>query len=174
MLGIATAGVVAMTMGFDRLVETQTFAPYLGILVLVVATRLVINTRYGLYSRGWRYASVADLTRITIAAALATAVAIPLVYVPQILALTDWTYGFPASFWVIELLLSVAVIGGLRFTIRAASEWDATAGLATARHGRPTLFYGAGRTGVMMARSAQRKARCGVVPVAFIDDDAVC
>jgi FlaA1/EpsC-like NDP-sugar epimerase len=40
-----------------------------------------------------------------------------------------------------------------------------------ATDGLPTLLYGAGRTGVMLARSAQRNPGAGVRPVGFLDDD---
>ena len=64
----------------------------------------------------------------------------------------------------------VAILGGVRFAIRAASDLPAAAGVATTE-GLPTLLYGAGRTGVMLARSAQRNPGAGVRPVGFLDDD---
>ena len=67
----------------------------------------------------------------------------------------SWLDGFPRSFWVIEALVAVAILGGVRFAIRAASDLPAAAAAATT-DGLPTLLYGAGRTGVMLARSAQR------------------
>ena len=64
----------------------------------------------------------------------------------------------------------MAILGGVRFAIRAASDLPAAAAVATT-DGLPTLLYGAGRTGVMLARSAQRNPGAGVRPVGFLDDD---
>ena len=81
------------------------------------------------------------------------------------------TEGFPRSFWLIELLLSVAILGGVRFGIRAASESGAGAG--PARRGRPPADAALRRrrTGVLMARSASAQPAAGVRPVGFLDDD---
>ena len=71
------------------------------------------------------------------------------------LAATSWTEGFPRSFWPIELLLSSALLGGVRFGIRAA---DTTVGWRNVR--RPTSSCGSGRplrsstAGVPMAPAA--------------------
>jgi FlaA1/EpsC-like NDP-sugar epimerase len=69
------------------------------------------------------------------------------------------------------MLLTVTVLGGSRFAVRAAAEWRSP-DLADDADRRATLLYGAGYTGVVMARSAQRGSRSGIVPVGFLDDDA--
>ena len=82
------------------------------------------------------------------------------------------TQDFPRSFWIAELLVTLAVLGGVRFTIRAATEWTPERGQTTnSPLRRPTLLYGAGRTGASMAASAVRKPQAGVLPVGFLDDD---
>jgi len=75
------------------------------------------------------------------------------------------------SFWLAEILISGTVLGGARFAIRAASDWLPRVAPVAVTDRRATLFYGAGRTGVLMARSARRKPDAGVVPVGFLDDD---
>ena len=69
------------------------------------------------------------------------------------------------------MLLSVAILGGVRFGIRAASELARSPGQVAVADRRATLLYGAGHTGVLLARSARRNSRSGVVPVGFLDDD---
>ena len=52
------------------------------------------------------------------------------------------------------------------------TEWAPERGHpASGRRGAPTLLYGAGRTGALMARSARREPDAGVMPVGFLDDD---
>jgi FlaA1/EpsC-like NDP-sugar epimerase len=81
------------------------------------------------------------------------------------------TAEFSCSFWVGELVLTVAALGGVRFGIRATSEWMPRSSPIAVVDRHTTLLYGAGRTGVLMAKAAQRKPEAGVVPVGFLDDD---
>ena len=171
LIGISIAGYIALSMGHDAILGPDGVAPVALLLAMVVLVRLVVNGKLGLYSRGWRFASVPDLTQIAVAAALGSVIAFGIVRIGSATTPTAWDAALPRSFWIIELLLSVAVIGGVRFAIRAASEWAPESGPVALPQRRPTLFYGAGRTGVMMARSAMRKPDAGVVPVGFIDDD---
>ena len=62
----------------------------------------------------------------------------------------------------IELLLSVAILGGVRFGIRAAAEARPRPRAPGPPVDRPTLLYGAGHAGVLMARSALRYPGSGV------------
>src|SRR6185503_8131198 len=132
--------------------------------------RTLTNVRLGLYSRRWGYASVPDLVRIVCAVLLGSILSALVFYSAAFLLNGSWAVGFPRSFWFIEALVAVAILGGVRFAIRAASDLPAAAGVATT-DGLPTLLYGAGRTGVMLARSAQRNPGAGVRPVGFLDDD---
>jgi FlaA1/EpsC-like NDP-sugar epimerase len=133
--------------------------------------RTLTNIRLGLYARRWRFASVPDLERIVAAVAFGTIVALVIFYGASALGVTTWPDGFPRSFWLAELLLSIALIGGVRFAIRASSDLAIGRVHATASDRQATLLYGAGQTGVLLARSARRDPRSGVVPVGFLDDD---
>ena len=148
--------------------KTLVFAPILAVLLVV---RVATNVRLGLYNRGWRFASVPELERIVIAVVTGTAIAMAVVYGAAFLG-ASLTQDFPRSFWIAELLVTLAVLGGVRFTIRAATEWTPERGQTTnSPLRRPTLLYGAGRTGASMAASAVRKPQAGVLPVGFLDDD---
>ena len=170
-VGVCLAGYVALSMGFDHTLGLDKLSQVILVPALVVLVRLVSNGKLGLYSRGWRFASVPDLTRIALAGIVGTLIAFGIVRVGSATTTMAWDAAMPRSFWIVELMLSVAVIGGVRFAIRAASEWAPEPGPVGLQQRRPTLFYGAGRTGVLMARSAMRKPDAGVAPVGFLDDD---
>ena len=141
--------------------KTLVFAP---ILVVLLVVRVATNVRLGLYTRGWRFASVPELDRIVVAVVAGTCLAMAIVYGAAFLGASRHS-DFPRSFWIVELLLTLAVLGGVRFAIRAASEWAPELGPTASRPARrPTLLYGAGRTGASMAGSAVRKPEAGVVP----------
>jgi FlaA1/EpsC-like NDP-sugar epimerase len=169
--GIFVAAYVALALRFDR-ISGPVFVPAFPVVVgLLLAVRTMVNIQFGLYSRRWRFASVPDLERIVAAVALGSLIGLVLFYGASAVAGTSWPDGFPRSFWLAELLLSVAILGGVRFGIRAASERASDPRHAAAHDQRATLLYGAGQTGVLLARSAHRDPRSGVVPVGFLDDD---
>ncbi len=171
LFAVALVGYLALSMGYHDALSPGRVAPFIPILLLLLVVRLVTNERLGLYSRGWRFASVRDLTRIAVAVIAGTGVTLAIVAGGSIVTQRNWIEDLPRSFWLMEMLLAVAAIGGVRFAIRATSEWAPDAPSVSVPHRRPTLFYGAGRTGVLMARSAMRTPEAGVVPVGFIDDD---
>jgi FlaA1/EpsC-like NDP-sugar epimerase len=171
LLGIVAAAYVALALRLDRFSAPLHVAAFPLIVILLLSVRSVVNVEVGLYGRRWRYASVPELGRAVGASAIGSLVAIVVFYGTSVVGNGSWTDGFPRSFWPIELLLSIAILGGVRFGIRAAADGVASnSGSATADRS-PTLLYGAGDAGVLMARSASRYPACGVRPIGFLDDD---
>ena len=170
-LGIVVAAYVALEIRFDDLSSPFLIPAFPVVVALLLCVRTVVNIRLGLYSRRWRFASVPDLERIVVAVALGSLISLCLFYGAAAIGGSALPDGFPRSFWLAEMMVSVAILGGVRFGIRAAS--DLGMGQTRVAHADPrsTLLCGAGRTGVLVARSAQRDPRAGVVPVGFIDDD---
>jgi FlaA1/EpsC-like NDP-sugar epimerase len=171
LFGIIVAAYLALALRFDRLSGPFSVPAFPVVVSLLLAVRTIVNIQLGLYSRRWRFASVPDLERIVAAVALGSLVAVAIFYGASWVAGTPWLDGFPRSFWLAEALLSVAILGGVRFGIRAAFEPVSRFGPRSNADQRATLLFGAGHTGVMLARSAQRDPRSGVVPVGFLDDD---
>jgi FlaA1/EpsC-like NDP-sugar epimerase len=171
LVGIVVATYLALAIRFDRISAPLLVPAFPVVVGLLVAIHTGINIRLGLYSRRWRSASVPDLERIIAAVGLGSLVSMISFYVASSLGRTTWADGFPRSFWLAEALLSVAIVGGVRFGIRAASDLVRSPRHTVASDRRATLLYGAGHTGVMLARSARRDPRSGVVPVGFLDDD---
>jgi FlaA1/EpsC-like NDP-sugar epimerase len=168
--GIFAASYVALAIRFDQIIGPALVPAFPVVVVLLLAVRTATNVQLGLYSRRWRFASVPDLVRIVAAVVVGSFIAASIFYATSMLAGTTWTLGFPRSFWFAEMLLSVTILGGVRFGIRAASEITPIGAHAGADR-RATLLYGAGQTGVLMSRSARRHPGSGVLPVGFMDDD---
>jgi len=171
LVGIAVAAYVALALRFDRISAPIMVPAFPLILALLLAVRTAINVRFGLYSRRWRFAGVPEFEHIISTVVLGSLVSMAIFYGTSVLGNGSWTAGFPRSFWPIELMLSVAILGGVRFGIRAAADGTPSLARATTTGRRATLLYGAGNAGVLMARSAQRHPGSGVRPVGFLDDD---
>ena len=171
LIGVLAAAYLALGLRSDSMLDADQFAAFLPVVSVLILVRVGSNIRFGIYSRRWRFASVPDLERLILASIIGTIATLGLVYGGSLLLGLRWADGFPRSFWLAELLMSGAVLGGVRFAIRGASDWAPHSAPVAVADLQPTLFYGAGRTGVLMAGSARRRPGAGVLPVGFLDDD---
>ena len=167
-LGIFVAAYIALALRFDRL-RGPFFVPAFPVVVgLLLAVRTIVNIQLGLYSRRWRFASVPDLERIVAAVALGSLGIAGLFYGRVLVADTSWPDGFPRSFWLAEALLSIAILGGVRFGIRAAPEPGARPerrGLSAMARDAPVRCRPHGRTaGAVGPAGSARGRRAGRVP----------
>jgi FlaA1/EpsC-like NDP-sugar epimerase len=142
----------------------------IAVIAFVVLVRMAVNVRLRLYARDWRFASIPDLAVISVGMLLGTVVAAVSVMVVSAATHSNVFQAVPLAFWPVELLLATFVIGGSRFGIRALHDFGQQRMLGDVT-GRPTLLYGAGHIGALIARSAQRTPSAGVMPMAFLDDD---
>ena len=119
---------------------------------------LPVFVRLGLYRQVVRYmgnhAIMAVVKGVTITSIAISAVAY-MVPLP----------GFPRSVPIIFWLISLAYVGGTRFAVRAYFNWLTQRFRAKA----PVVIYGAGQSGVELARALLQQG--DRVPVAFLDDD---
>jgi FlaA1/EpsC-like NDP-sugar epimerase/lipopolysaccharide/colanic/teichoic acid biosynthesis glycosyltransferase len=127
----------------------------------------------GAYLRVWRYPTVSDVALVISSLAVGSVVmAGAIFFVGQPWAVPG-TLGFPRSAIIIELLISVLVLGGIRFAARVRQEGlDEGIGSQVAGPPRPVLSYGAGEAGALLAREMRRNRALRLEPVAFLDDDA--
>jgi FlaA1/EpsC-like NDP-sugar epimerase len=171
LFGIIVGGYLALALRFDHLVDPLSLPAMLPAFAILIAVRSFMNIRLGLYSRHWRFASIPDLERITLATLLGSTVSVLLFYSASALLNGHWEDGFPRSFWFAELLVSLLFVGGARFGIRAAWDRRGQRGPRARMDRHATLLYGAGQSGALVARSAQRGLTSSVHPVGFLDDD---
>jgi FlaA1/EpsC-like NDP-sugar epimerase len=169
--GIVVVAYLAVALRFDRIDGPFLVPAFPLVAAILLTVRTIVNTRLGLYRRRWRYASVPELERIVGAVAIGSLASMAIFYGVSAVSDTTWADGFPRSCWLIELLLSCATLGGIRFGIRVASDASLDRSRARAADPRATLLYGAGQTGSLLARFAQQHPESGVLPVGFLDDD---
>jgi FlaA1/EpsC-like NDP-sugar epimerase len=129
-------------------------------LPLVVAVELFVFYAFGLLRGWWRYAGMSDALDIC-EASFASAVVLFLTI--EIVLNVD---GYPRSVLAINLALTVLLVGGTRFAVRAYTE-GAQRGAAELN----TLIVGAGRAGSNIARELKHDTQLNLKPVGFIDDD---
>jgi FlaA1/EpsC-like NDP-sugar epimerase len=141
----------------------------------VLAARLVAFWYFDLFQGLWRYVSLTDLVNL----AKAT-IAGSLIYVTAIVFLRgDFTdlprslvrselRDVPRTALVIEPILCVLCVGGVRLAVRTWREVFAPA----SRGGRRVLIVGAGDAGEMLLREMKAHRHLNYAPVGFLDHDA--
>jgi FlaA1/EpsC-like NDP-sugar epimerase len=130
-------------------------------LPLVLATKLLIFYGFGLLRGWWRYVGMSDALDIT----KASVVSFSCLYV-AIKIVIDVS-GYPRSVLIIDMALTVLIVGGTRFLVRAYTE-----GLQQSVEERSVLVVGAGRAGSTIVREMKRNPQLGMRPIGFLDDDA--
>jgi FlaA1/EpsC-like NDP-sugar epimerase len=122
---------------------------------------------FGLYRRLWAYASIRELM-IIFAAVTTASVVVSVVLV--VLRAAGSLPNYPRGTLPIDYLLTLALIGGLRFSMRLLAE-SKTWSPEPARRKRRILVVGAGDAGELVVREMQKNAQLMQVPVCFVDDD---
>jgi FlaA1/EpsC-like NDP-sugar epimerase len=151
-----------------------------AMLPAVIVIKLVVFYVFRLFQGWWKYVGLSDLIDIASATAVATA---------GVIIATLVTYGtsmalaggesFPRSVFLLDLVLTFLLLGGVRFSVRAYTESFRFS--TAAQPVRRVLVVGAGRTGMtivreMRATRALRRMHSDLPsivyqPVAFVDDD---
>ena len=164
---------LALSLRFDGFLDFDSFAVFLPVALLPLFVRPFVNVRYGLYGRVWAHASVPDLLHVVWAVVAGTAICVVIYFAIVVPFGPAEAQGFPRSFWPLEMVLSLGLIGGSRFIIRASNDLGSRTVVDGASVSlTPALLFGAGRAGALMARSAIREPKSGVRPVGFLDEDS--
>ena len=135
----------------------------------VVAIKVVFFYYFKLYRGMWRYTSLVDFINV-IKAVVASSISIILIIV--------FLYrfqGFPRSVFILDFLLTLVFIAGIRLGIRIYLSRKQTAFLSVFgkknRKARRMLLIGAGNTGEHVLRELMDNPAIHMLPVGFLDDD---
>jgi len=129
-------------------------------LPIVLGIKLSMFFCFHLFRGWWRYVGMSDLLDIGKATLCSAVLFYGAIYA------THGLYRYPRAVFLIDPLVTILVIGGMRFAVRAYSESarnDATQA--------NTLIVGAGAAGAAIARELKQNEKLGYNLVGFIDDD---
>jgi FlaA1/EpsC-like NDP-sugar epimerase len=145
---------------FDFRMSAQFQDVFLETLPLVLVIKLVVFQFFRLNRGWWRYVGMSDLMDIIKAALSSAALMFGAVYIYRGMP------GYPRSIFMIDPLLTIVIMGGVRFAVRAYME---SAGREMAQSN--ALIVGAGNAGRAIARELRSNAKLRYNLVGFIDDD---
>jgi FlaA1/EpsC-like NDP-sugar epimerase len=149
------------------------FFQYLPSAIWIVVTSLVVKPLvyylFGMYRRMWMYASVQELKLIIISVTTASVIVSSIVISLLSFGIFE---GLPRSILVIDWILSLVFVGGIRFSLRIIGD-SVAVGSAPMKNGnqRRLLIVGAGDAGALVVREIQKNPQMNLLPVGFLDDD---
>ncbi len=143
---------------------------FFAFLLVALAVKPVVFYTFGMYTRYWRYATANDLLAVSLAVSAASVVMAAYVGIGRAMGLVG---DFSRPVLLIDWLLSMALVGGLRMSARVIGEANdkgrrSAGGTAV---GKRVLVVGAGEAGTMVVREMQRNPQLDMSPVGFLDDD---
>ncbi|HEX6739043.1 MAG TPA: SDR family NAD(P)-dependent oxidoreductase [Vicinamibacteria bacterium] len=133
-------------------------------LPLLLGVRLPVHVLLGIHRWSFRLSGFHEAVRVTLACLLGTAGFTALLYFLM-------ETGPPRSIVAIELLVTLALVGGVRFSPRMVAGWvrDARRTRGTAVR---TLIVGAGSAGELLLRDLHRSLEHSYEVAGFVDDEA--
>ena len=153
---------IAYVLRFEGFVPQPYVDAFVTSLPLILGCRLLAFAHYGLYRGWWRYVGMRDLYNLIRAVIVSS-----LVFTAALLFLGGETT-VPRSVIVLDAILTIVLIGGVRFALRAVRE------SRRPKQGprlRRVMIIGAGDGGELLLREMNNNPRLGYLPVGFVDDD---
>jgi len=168
---IATSVLASFALRIDLGPRFLDFIPQaLVMLAIAIIVKPIVYYLFGLYRRYWVYASTREL--LLIASATATASVVVFLFIMLAIASRLLPAEFPRLVTVIDWLLSILSVGGLRLTVRLLAESSQASQKSDGLSGgRRIVVVGAGDAGALAVREMERNPQLHLVPVAFVDDD---
>jgi len=153
---------LAFLLRFDFRLPREQWTLFLWTLPLLVGVRIGVFAGFHLHKGLWRYVSMPDVIGILNGVTLSS-----LIFVTGILVL--FGHGFPRSIFVLDWVLCLGLVAGVRFAIRAFRELTVVQRRLRVKR---ALIVGAGDAAEMLIRDLGKNITLDYEVVGFVDDDA--
>ena len=168
LLAVAWAGSFSIRLDFSIAEPFRT--TMLTTLPVVIAVKLAIFYAFGLFRGWWKYVGLSDLidiTKATLVGTFGVIVTMLVIYGGSLTLPRGET--FPRSVFLLDLVFTFLLVGGVSFVVRAYAESYRFTHDADAV--KRVLVVGAGRSGMTIVREMRANRALGYEPVGFVDDD---
>ena len=162
---VAAAYYLAFVLRFDAGIPGRYEELLVETVGLVVVMKLCLFAAFGLYSKLWRFVDQNDFQSIVKAVVVSSFVLIGALFL-----LSPTAADPPRGVIALDFLLTLALVGGARFLMRAVVERPLRGSLVE-RAEREVLIVGAGLGGQQVAMELRRNPELSSAVLGFVDDD---
>jgi len=162
----------AMLLRFDFGTDPhyKAYIEFLSMSILpVIIITVVFNSLFNLYNNLWEYASIEELLSVVYSITLSNIIFIFYSYFVNYKLLKTIYYRFPLSVHIIFWLLSIALLGGIRFLLRIILTKKKFG--EKGKKNKNLLIIGAGDAAVMLIKEVKGHKDLNYTIVGLIDDD---
>ena len=158
LLLVAVSNRAAFALRFDSRMPTWAALAFWQMLPVLLFVRGVTFMPFRLYEGLWRYTSIYDLRALIGGVAASSLLFWAIVRSP-------FGVPYPRSILLIDPLLLLLLLGGIRLTRRMVAEFSRM------RPGKRVLIFGAGSAGELIVRDMKSDRASDYQPIGFVDDD---
>ena len=162
---IGLAYLLAFVLRFDAGIPDRYEELLIQTIGFVVLMKLCLFAAFGLYSKLWRFVDQNDFESLAKAVIVSSFVLIGALFL-----LSPTSADPPRGVIALDFLLTLALVGGARFLVRALVERPLRGPLVE-RAEREVLIVGAGLGGQQVALELRRNPELSSAVLGFIDDD---
>jgi FlaA1/EpsC-like NDP-sugar epimerase len=162
---VALAYYLAFVLRFDAGIPARYEDLMVDTVAFVVVAKLALFAAFGLYSKLWRFVDQTDFESIVKAVVVSSFVLIAGLFLLSLGASDP-----PRGVIALDFLLTLALVGGARFLVRAAVERPLRGPLVQ-RASNEVLIVGAGNGGQQVALELRRNPELSSAVIGFVDDD---
>ena len=162
---VALAYYLAFVLRFDSGIPER-YQELLAVTIgFVVVLKVALFAAFGLYSKLWRFVDQADFESIVKAVVVAS-----FVLIAGLFLLPFGVADPPRGVMALDFLITLALVGGARFLVRAVVERPMRQPLVQ-RADTEVLIVGAGNGGQQVALELRRNPELSSAVIGFVDDD---
>ncbi len=157
---IVLANYLAFWLRFDGLIPAKEIQLFIDMLPWLIVIRGTAFMLFRLNEGLWRYVSIWDLKKILVGVLSGTVV---------FYGLLAWVIGFagyPRSVFIIDSILLIGFLVGIRLAVRLFRERKVLSRM------KRVLIIGAGDAGAKVVGEMQAYPSCSYAPIGFVDDDS--
>jgi FlaA1/EpsC-like NDP-sugar epimerase len=162
---VALAYYLAYVLRFDEGIPNRYDELLTDTIVFVVVLKLALFAAFGLYSKLWRFVDQADFESIVKAVIVSSFALIGLSFL-----FSPGSVDPPRGVIALDFLLTLALVAGARFAVRALVERKLRRPLVQ-RASSEVLIVGAGNGGQQVAMELRRNPELSTAVIGFVDDD---
>ncbi len=165
---IGASGFIALFVRFDfhySSMEGPYLDKYLTYLPIHIVLTLVVFILFHMYKSLWEFASINEMVRIILACVLSE---IEHMLGMNILFHSSTGYAMPRSFWPLEMVILIILVGGTRFLYRVLRRMNR---LGKTDKEKRVLIVGAGDAGNTILREIKQSQHLNGKVACVVDDD---